>query len=188
MSNTAGIGEHILDSEKSYCPDCRQTSGPFRQVGCHLDCSQLMSNGLVAAFWAAKVGSRLVIPYMHPCIAAYIMMREEVQVLAYRAPIGMPHTPADRDQPLPCTSSSPLLPSGAICSSDNATWQSPAKSAKRKRAEEVLEQRYAQQKEGSLHKVSRVDSSDEVTVSACTKEAKCSRHVAFVALFDDCTS
>ena len=140
-----------------------------------MSCSQLMSNGLIAAFWAAKVECQLFIPCLHPCIAVYIMIREEVQVLAYRAPIGMPHTPADRDQPIPSTSSSPLLSSDAICSNGTTVWQSPGKSAKRKRAEEVLEQRYAQQKEGSLDKVSEVDSSDEVTVSACTREAKCSR-------------
>ena len=84
----------------------------------------------------------------------------------------MPHT-SDRDQSVPGTSQILRFPRDDSCFSSNDIVCSPPKSAKRKRAEELLEQRYAQQQKH--FRAQTIDTSGATTVSACSNEASCSR-------------
>lgn len=84
----------------------------------------------------------------------------------------MPHS-SDLDQSVPGTTPFPRVPTDDCCISDSDLVYSPPKSAKRKRAEEVLEQRYAQQQKH--FRAQKVDTTSATTVSACSHEASCSR-------------
>ena len=84
----------------------------------------------------------------------------------------MPHT-SDRDQSLPGSTLFPRFPIDNICISGDVVVCSPPKSAKRKRAEELLEQRYAQQQKH--FRAHTLDTSGAKIVSASSHEASCSR-------------
>ena len=86
----------------------------------------------------------------------------------------MPHT-SDRDLSVSIATVSPRVSTDDICLNGNGILYSPPKSAKRKRAEELLEQKYAQQQKP--FRPQKVDSGDATTVSACSHTSICSRLV-----------
>ena len=109
--------------------------------------------------------------------STHFMIRREGSVPVRRHSTevqDMPHT-SDRDQSVSVATLSPRVPTDDICLNGNGIVYSPPKSAKRKRAEELLEQRYAQQQKPFRAQI--LDSGDATTVSACSHEARCSRLV-----------
>ena len=84
----------------------------------------------------------------------------------------MPHT-SDRDCSISGNRLFQRIPTDNNCINDNDVVYSPPKSAKRKRAEELLEQRYAQQQKH--FRAQPLNTSSATTVSASSNEASCSR-------------
>ena len=87
----------------------------------------------------------------------------------------MPHT-LERDQACQSSSSAhrPLLED--IPSSENNVLHSYPKSVKRKRAEELLEKRYAQK--STPKKVPSMDSSNAATIYTCLGGTCCNRYAS----------
>ena len=87
----------------------------------------------------------------------------------------MPHT-LERDQAYQSSSSAhrPLLED--IPSNEDIILHSPPKSAKRKRAEELLEKRYAQK--STRRELLKMDSSNAATIPTCSGRIGCSRYAS----------
>ena len=84
----------------------------------------------------------------------------------------MPHT-SDRDCSVPCNTLCQRIPTDEDCITGIDVVYSPPKSAKRKRAEELLEQRYARQQKH--FRIQSVDTKEATTVPASLYELSCSR-------------
>ena len=120
----------------------------------------------------------MLAPQFCSMIAGYY---EEVSSILVRAVIGSMHsttsvqatnachdTPSDSNQSCQSTSPSMLLLTDTTCSRSNSERHSPPKSAKRKRAEELLEQKYARRgKSDSAREMMCVGTRHE-NVEACS--------------------